>query len=121
MYRRVNRVNALVREEISRILAIEMNDPRLSSLISITEVRASSDLRRAKVYFSVLGDDAAKRGAQTALENAGGFIHRTMKRNMKLKYAPILSFELDDSMEKGAGLMDLISRNAPKAPSQEDD
>ena len=110
----------LVREEISRILAVEMNDPRLSSLISITEVQTSSDLRRAKVYFSVLGDDAAKQQAQTAIENAGGFIHRTMKRNMKLKYAPVLSFVLDDSIEKGTDMLELISRNAPQAPSQED-
>ena len=114
MNRRMDRVNMLVRQEISRILAVEMNDPRLSALISITEVRTSRDLRSAKVYFSVLGDEDAKQDARTALESAGGFIHRTMKRNLKLKFAPFLSFQLDESIEQGTGMLDLISRNAPR-------
>ena len=114
MNRRMDRVNMLVRQEISRILAVEMNDPRLSSLISITEVRTSRDLRSAKVYFSVFGDEDAKRDAQTALESAGGYIHRTMKRNLSLKFAPFLSFQIDESIEQGADMLDLISRNAPR-------
>lgn len=114
MNRRMDRVNMLVRQEISRILAVEMNDPRLSSLISITEVRTSRDLRSAKVYFSVLGDEHQKQNALAALESAGGFIHRTMKRNLKLKFAPFLSFQLDESIEQGTDMLDLISRNAPR-------
>ncbi len=114
MNRRMDRVNMLVRQEISRILSIEMNDPRLSSLISITEVRTTRDLRRAKVFFSVLGDEVKKQEALTALENAGGFIHRTMKRNLKLKFAPVLSFQLDESIEQGTDMLGLISRNPPR-------
>ena len=114
MNRRMDRVNMLVRQEISRILAVEMNDPRLSSLISITEVRTSRDLRSARVYFSVLGDEQQKQNALAALESAGGFIHRTMKRNLKLKFAPFLSFQLDESIEQGTDMLDLISRNAPR-------
>ena len=114
MNRRMDRVNTLVRQEISRILAVEMNDPRLSSLISITEVHTSRDLRSARVYFSVLGDEHQKRDALAALESAGGFIHRTMKRNLKLKFAPFLSFRLDESIEQGTGMLDLIGRNAPR-------
>ena len=114
MNRRMDRVNMLVRQEISRILAVEMNDPRLSSLISITEVRTSRDLRSAKVYFSVLGDEQQKQNTLAALESAGGFIHRTMKRNLKLKFAPFLSFQLDESIEQGTDMLGLISRNAPR-------
>ena len=119
MSRRIERVNMLVRQEISQIMAVEMNDPRLSTLISITEVRTSSDLRRAKVYFSVLGDENTKQNALAAMESAGGFIHRTMKRNLKLKFAPVLSFELDESIEQGTEMLDLISRNAPRDISEE--
>jgi ribosome-binding factor A len=119
MSRRIERVNMLVRQEISQIMAVEMNDPRLSTLISITEVRTSSDLRRAKVYFSVLGDENTKQNVLAAMESAGGFIHRTMKRNLKLKFAPVLSFELDESIEQGTELLDLISRNAPRDISEE--
>ncbi len=114
MSRRIERVNVLVRQEISRILAVELNDPRLSSLITITEVRTSSDLRNAKVYFSVLGDEQTKQNALTAMKTAGGFIHRTMKRNLKLKFAPVLSFQLDESIEQGTDMLELISQNAPR-------
>ena len=120
MSRRIERVNMLVRQEISQIMAVEMNDPRLSTLISITEVRTSSDLRRAKVYFSVLGDENTKQNVLAAMESAGGFIHRTMKRNLKLKFAPVLSFELDESIEQGTEMLDLISRNAPRDISEEE-
>ena len=119
MNRRIDRVNMLVRQEISRILSSELNDPRLSSLISITEVRTSRDLRRAKVYFSVFGDEGTKQSALDALESAGGFIHRTMKRNLKLKYAPFLSFQLDESIEQGTDMLKLISSNPPRDIDEE--
>lgn len=116
---RMRRVNMLVREEISRIVATELNDPRLGSLISITEAQTSSDLRRAKVFVSVLGDADAKRDAMDALNAAGGYIHREMKRNLKLKYVPFLSFRMDDSIEKGAEMQRMITRNAPASISDE--
>lgn len=111
--RRMERVNAIVRNEISRIIANDMNDPRLASIISVTEVQTSSDLRSAKVFFSVLGDETAKRDALAAMRAAGGFIHRTMKRRKTLKYAPFLSFRLDDSIQQGVEMQRLIERNAP--------
>lgn len=119
--RRMERVNAIVRDEISRIIANDMNDPRLASLISITEVQTSSDLRNAKVFFSVLGDADAKRDALAAMRAAGGFIHRTMKRRKTLKYAPFLSFRLDDSIQQGIQMQRLIERNAPRPTAQEGD
>ena len=98
---RMRRVNTLVREEISRIVATELNDPRLRALISVTEAQTSSDLRRAKVFVSVLGDADAKRDAMDALNAAGGYIHREMKRNLKLKYVPFLSFRNGRFHRKG--------------------
>ncbi len=110
MSRRTERANALVRDEISRVLPL-LNDPRLASLITITEVQTSGDLRRAKVFVSVLGDDAAKRDSLAAMNAAGGFIHRSIKRNLRTKYAPVLSFHIDDSIEKGAEMIALIEQN----------
>ena len=115
----MERVNAIVRNEISRIIANDMNDPRLASLISVTEVQTSSDLRSAKVFFSVLGDETAKRDALAAMRAAGGFIHRTMKRRKTLKYAPFLSFRLDDSIQQGVEMQRLIERNAPPTTARE--
>ena len=60
MSRRIDRVNVLLRQEISRVLTVELSDPRLASVVSITHVDSSSDLRHAKVFVSVLGDLTAK-------------------------------------------------------------
>ena len=72
MNRRMERVNVLLREEISRILANELNDPRISTIVSITRVEASPDLRHAKVHVSVFGDEQNKQNTIIALKSASG-------------------------------------------------
>ncbi len=106
--RRMDRVNALLRERIGEVVMTELSDPRLSSVISVTRVVASSDLRRAKVYISVLGDDEQKRKSLEALTSASGFINRSVKKDIDLKYMPFLVFELDYSIEKGSEMLGLI-------------
>ena len=86
----------------------ELSDPRLSSVISVMRVVTSSDLRRAKVYISVLGDDEQKQKSLLALTSASGFINRSVKKGINLKYMPFLAFELDNSIEKGSELLGLI-------------
>ncbi len=106
--RRMDRVNALLRERIGEVVMTELSDPRLSSVISVIRVVTSSDLRRAKVYISVLGDDGQKQKSLEALTSASGFINRSVKKGINLKYMPFLVFELDNSIEKGAEMLELI-------------
>ena len=106
--RRMDRVNALLRERIGEVVMTELSDPRLSSVISVMRVVTSSDLRRAKVYISVLGDDEQKQKSLLALTSASGFINRSVKKGINLKYMPFLAFELDNSIEKGSELLGLI-------------
>ena len=106
--RRMDRVNALLRERIGEVLVTELNDPRLSSVISVIRVVTSSDLRNAKVYVSVLGDDGQKQKSLEALTSASGFINRSVKKGVELKYMPFLVFELDNSIEKAAKTIGLI-------------
>ena len=108
MSRRMERVNVLLRQEISSLLATELRDPRLPSIISITRVEASPDLLVAKVFVSVLGDQQKKRDALRALGSASGFIHRNIRHRLKLKNVPSFEFRLDESIEKGADLLGLI-------------
>lgn len=108
MTRRLDRINVLLRQEISRLLVGELKDPRLSSMVSITEVDTSPDLRHARVYVSVLGDEQAKRSTLQALKSASGFIHRSMRENLALKTVPALDFYLDESIERGAELLEKI-------------
>ena len=110
MSRRVNRINGLLREEISRLLSREIKDPRLSGLLTITQVRTSSDLRNAKVYLSVLGNDEANTTALQGIQSAATFLRKQLRERLRLKYVPFLTFEIDDSMETSDHIFRLMDQ-----------
>ena len=114
MSHRMERVNVLLRQEISRLLTLEIRDPRLPAIVSITRVETANDLRSAKVFVSVLGDRQAKTNALTALRSASGYIHRNMRNNISLKKLPHMDFRLDESIERGAEVLKLIDESAPE-------
>ena len=115
MSRRVDRINAILRREISRVLATELRDPRISTIVSVTRVDATSDLRYAKVYISVLGDEEEKRRTLRALRSASGFVHWNLRKHLAFKAVPSLEFVLDESIEQGAKMLELIDRLASEA------
>ena len=119
MSRRVERVNELLRHEISRLLILQTKDPRLGGVITITRVVTARDLRKAQVFISVMG----KRGDQT--EYPGGYPLRRclpeaeLRPRLNLRYIPFLNFALDDSLEEAdhiLGIMDHIRDNQPTDP-----
>ena len=110
MTRRTERINDLLREEISSLLQREVKDPRLGGLITITEVDVSPDLRVAKVFVSVLGSDQEKTNTFKALEAAAGFIQRELRHRLTIRRTPALSFLADTSMEQGARILDLLQQ-----------
>ena len=110
MSRRGERTSKLIRREISGLLEREVNDPRLSMLISVTEVSLSPDLRHAKVFVSTLGNEINKEDMLAGFNNASGFLRRELASHLKLKYTPQLSFHYDDSIERGARLLGLIGQ-----------
>ena len=109
MTRRLDRVNVLLRQEISQVLATELKDPRLYSMVSVTRVEATRDLNLAKVHVSVYGDLTDKRKAMKALRSAAGFIRRNMRSKLALRSVPTLNFVLDDSIEMGAEMLQTIN------------
>ena len=118
MPRRLERVNQLLREEISDLMRREMKDPRLTGLVSLTEVETSVDLHYANVFVSVLGSEEEKGDALTALNSAARFLRRELTKRLSLRYTPELRFIPDTSMERGARLQELINRlHAPADPS----
>ena len=121
MTRRMDRVNVLLRQEISRVLAAELRDPRVSSMVSITYVDSSADLHHARVGVSVMGDEAQKRSTLKALKSAAGFIHRNIRRHLTLKTVPSLQFYLDDSIERGAEMLEMIKDLAPEDEPTDND
>lgn len=106
---RQERVNELVREELSRIIQFGMKDPRLG-LVSLTGVRVTADLRQARVYVSVYGDQAAQEQALAALTGAAGFLRRELGKAIRLRHLPELEFELDHSLEQGARIFELLEQ-----------
>ena len=108
MTRRTQRVNELLRQEISLVLQRQLRDPRLSSLISITRVDTSEDLRNAKVYVSVLGSGAKKNDALNGLSSAAGYLRKELGDVLPLKHIPSLAFVLDESLDRGAAILEVL-------------
>ena len=109
MSRRSERTSKLIQREISVLLEREVNDPRLSKFISVTEVELSPDLRHAKIFVSTLGSEINNKEDMLAgFNNASGFLRKELASHLKLKYTPQLSFHYDDSIERGARLLKLM-------------
>jgi ribosome-binding factor A len=119
--RRMARVNDLIRREISELILREVRDPRLSGLLSVTRVETSPDLRYAKVFVSLMGSDEEKRQAEDGLAAASGFLRRGLGDRVVLRYVPQLTFLLDDSIEKGSQMLELIKQVAPTDADTEAD
>ncbi|MBN1368273.1 MAG: 30S ribosome-binding factor RbfA [Dehalococcoidales bacterium] len=110
MTHRIERLNHLIRQEISQLLQRHVKDPRLGNFIAVTSVETSPDLRTAKVYISHLGTEADKTATISAITSASGFFRKELAKNLTLRRVPELSFHWDDSIERGAHIEELIER-----------
>jgi ribosome-binding factor A len=117
--RRTERVNVLLRQLLSEIIARDMKDPRLAHIITFVHVGVSKDLRYAKVYTSVLGSDKEQKSAVAALNAATGFMRRELTGRLSLKSVPHLTFIQDNSIEKGTHLLGKITDVRSDDPSVE--
>ena len=112
--KRLDRVNQLIKEEISTLLMRELKDPRLG-FVTVTDVETSKDLRQAKVFVSVLGGEAQWASSLQALMNARGFIRHWLRDHLDLRVTPVLEFRADHSMEHAAHIQALLKRLAGAA------
>jgi ribosome-binding factor A len=117
MTRRLERVNSLIREELSDLLRREIKDPRLGSFVAITAVTTSPDLKHATVFVSNIGDAGTRQQTLDALSAAAGFFHHELTKRLSMRHAPDLSFQWDDSIERGERLLRLMD----KVAADEDD
>ena len=106
--RRIERVNGLLRDEISVLIASHVNDPRLKGIITITRVQTASDLRNARVYVSVMGNEAIRQEALEGIQSSASYLRRELRDRVALRYVPFLKFALDDAMLEADRLMDII-------------
>lgn len=106
---RIAKVNALIKSEISDIISRKIKDPRVGS-VTITSVDVSKDLRVAKVFVSVYGDDEAKKKTLAGLTSAAGFVHNELKKRLRIKIIPHIVFKIDTSIEYGVYISKLIDK-----------
>lgn len=118
--KRIERVNQLIKEEISRVLQRELKDPRLG-FVTVTDVEATKDLRQARVYVSILGTEEQWRASLAALDSARGFIHNWLRHHLSLRVTPSLVFRPDRSMAHAAHIQELLAElKSQEAPSGDD-
>ncbi|MFC1915165.1 30S ribosome-binding factor RbfA [Chloroflexota bacterium] len=110
MSHRIERVNNLIRQEISELLRRHVKDPRLSAFVAVTEVVTSPDLRHAKVFVSYISTEEEKQETLSALARASNFFRKELAKNLRLRRVPELSFHWDDSIERGDHLMQIIDQ-----------
>ncbi|VBB44363.1 Ribosome-binding factor A [uncultured Desulfatiglans sp.] len=113
---RSRKVGDEILKEMAMILLESVKDPRTRD-VTLTGIKLSKDLQRARVYYSVLGGSEEVRQAQTGLDSAKGFIKRQISLKMSLRYVPEIIFEHDPSLERGSAmerLLESIRKDAPE-------
>ncbi|MFY9556616.1 MAG: 30S ribosome-binding factor RbfA [Blastocatellia bacterium] len=116
--RRAERLAEQIKEELSLIIAGEVEDPRVAS-VTVTDAKLSADLRNAKVYVSVLGNEDEIKGSLAALRHAGGFIRYQLGAVLRMKHTPELHFVYDDADLRAARIEELLSEEVAKAKERD--
>jgi ribosome-binding factor A len=88
----------------------DLEDPRIAGIVSITDVECTNDCRAAKVFVSVFGESEKQESTMSALNDHLGYIRGEICRRLKLRFAPEIQFKLDDSLERGSKVSELIAK-----------
>jgi ribosome-binding factor A len=110
---RMRRVNEAVREVLSSQLALGLKDPRIG-FVTVTGVDTSPDLRFARVYVSILGDEGERDAALEGLTSSRGFLQAQIAQELRMKRTPALSFVYDETVERADRMTRLIDEVAPR-------
>jgi ribosome-binding factor A len=108
---RMRRVDEAVRAVLSDAIATQLKDPRVG-FVTVTSVKTSPDLRHARVYVSVLGDDDVRAESLDGLRSAHGFLQRRVASELVLKHTPTLTFAYDESVDRGMRITELLQDEA---------
>ncbi|MDO5708036.1 MAG: 30S ribosome-binding factor RbfA [Andreesenia angusta] len=106
--KRLNRMGEELKKAVSLIILNEIKDPRISPVTSVTHVDLTRDLRYAKMYISVMGNEKEKEETIEGLNSAKSFIRREMGQRVKMRYTPEPIFELDESLDEGLKINSIL-------------
>ncbi len=107
---RTDRLNSLLREVISDVIRLELKNPHVSELITVTAVDITKDLRQAKVYISVIGSNIDKQETMIALDRSAGFIASAASKKVRMRYFPSLHFLLDEGVNNQMRIEELLQK-----------
>jgi ribosome-binding factor A len=110
MSHRIERVNTLIRRELSDIIQHQLRDPRLDEFVAVTEVVTSADLKYAKIYVSSIAGQQEEAKVLPVLNAAAGFLRSELAKKVRLRHTPELSFHWDNSIEHGDRILRLIDQ-----------
>lgn len=107
---RSGRINEEMRKEISSIIQNDIRDPRITSMVSVTKVDVTKDLKYAKVYLSIFGEEDSKNETLAALKSSAGFIRREVGHRIKLRLTPEIVILEDKSIDQGMHIEELLHK-----------
>ena len=110
MSRRRERFTSALRSVVANLVQTELTDPRLRGLLTVTRVEVSPDLRLAKVYVSVLGDDGEQKSSLAALRHGAGHLQGLLSKHLEFRICPILDFRLDEELKESLATMTLLDK-----------
>lgn len=116
--RRPERVAEQIKEEVSLIIAGDLQDPRIG-FVTVTDTQVSPDLRHARVFVSVLGTEEQVKESLAALEHARGFVRRQLGATLRMKRTPELHFVYDETGQTAARIEEILSEEVEKARERE--
>lgn len=116
---RTDRIEEEIKKLVSKLIDQELKDPRLTGLISVTKVEVTKDLKYCKIYVSMLGSKDEE-AAMEALKSSAGFVRKEVGANIRMFSTPEIKFELDNSMEYGAHIQNLINELGIKHDENEE-
>ncbi len=117
------RINGEVQKELSTLISREIKDPRINPMTSVVHVEVAPDLKTAKVYISVLGDEESKKETLQGLRSAAAYMRGQLAKSLNLRNTPELTFVIDNSIEYGvhmSKLIDEVNKNIPDRPDEEE-
>lgn len=106
---RIEKVQELIKQEVSQIILKELKDPRIG-FVTVTQVDVTGDLRSAKVYVSLMGSQEQIKDCWDGLQKALGYIRREIGKRIRLRCTPELSFQLDKSLDYSVHIQELLSK-----------
>ncbi|HEX8754675.1 MAG TPA: 30S ribosome-binding factor RbfA [Solirubrobacterales bacterium] len=116
---RMRRINEVLREVVGAAISSDLSDPRIG-FVTVTSVETSPDLRTAKVFVSVLGDEEEREATLSALRSSHGVIQSRIAAETRMKRTPTLTFHYDETIEQGVRISRLLEEEPPPRPAEEE-